>query len=85
MCTGSFEAQILLGRGAKIDPVDRDGLTPMHHAVQYGDLELFTTLRIRGASTHMRTRVDGRNVRDMIEDLANARLRDLFSMALNEA
>lgn len=84
LCTGSLEAQILLDHGANIDPVDRDGLTPLHHAVQYGDLELFKTLLENGASTRIRTTIDGRNVMGMIEDLVDVRLRDVFLSAFEE-
>ncbi|KAJ8115857.1 hypothetical protein OPT61_g2587 [Boeremia exigua] len=83
LCTESSVAEILVEHGADINHRDDSGLTPLHHAILYEDLELFTTLRSYGASTQIRTRVDGRDVTDMIEDMADLQLRDAFTAAVN--
>ena len=42
-------AAILLDRGASIDAADKDGFTPVHHAVRHANLPLLAYLAERGA------------------------------------
>ena len=83
LCTESLPAQILIDHGAAIDHVDKDGLTPLQYAVLYEDVELFKTLHRWGASARTRrAKIDGRNISDMIEDLADHGSKEEFFAAV---
>lgn len=83
LCTRLVEAQILIDHGADINSIDKDGLTLMHHSVQDGDPTLFAALFGYGASPRIRTKIDGRDAMDMVEDLIEVRLRHKFLAAVH--
>jgi ankyrin len=78
LCNAPLTAQILNDHGADIDHIDKKGLTLLHRAVIYEDVELFRTLLKNGASTQVRATSDGLTVLERIEDLATYRLRERF-------
>lgn len=64
---GNIEAvQILLNEGAKVDPRDFEGATPLFRAVDGGHLEVIKMLLQRGANTRT-WRSDGVSVLDLAE------------------
>ena len=85
LCTAHPDlARLLIVHGANVNHADKGGWTPLHYAIDAYKVETFRLLVRAGANAATRALNDGLNVRDVIEDLADERMRRSFEDALDE-
>lgn len=83
-CADPVIVQLLIDHGANVNQADKNGWTPLHHAVAACNLEVFKLLLKGGADPYTRTDRDGMNVNERLDFMTNAELRWKFEDALDD-
>jgi ankyrin repeat protein len=74
-CEDAGIEQLLITHGANVNHREEDGWTGLHRAVESGDIEMFNVLLKAGGDVGARTRDDGLNVIERIEEVKDRALR----------